>query len=82
MRLCDEGPVMVVYPEGVWYRRVPSSDVGEIVDAHLLHDNPVDRLLWNDAPAMRAMSIEHGEKFRAARQLGQKRARSPTAWIR
>jgi NADH:ubiquinone oxidoreductase subunit E len=22
MGLCDEGPVMVVYPEGVWYRRV------------------------------------------------------------
>ena len=38
--LCDEGPVMVVYPEGVWYRRVQSSDVSEIVDAHLLNDKP------------------------------------------
>lgn len=66
MGLCDEGPVMVVYPEGVWYRRLRPSDVGEIMDAHLNGVNPVERLVWNDAPAMKAMSVEHGEKYRAA----------------
>ena len=35
MGLCEEGPVMVVYPEGVWYRRVQKSDVAEIVTSHL-----------------------------------------------
>jgi (2Fe-2S) ferredoxin/predicted O-methyltransferase YrrM len=77
MGLCNEGPVMVVYPEGVWYRRVQSSDVSEIVDAHLLHDKPVNRLVWNDAPAMRAMSIEHGEKFRAAMAAREKAGTLP-----
>jgi (2Fe-2S) ferredoxin/predicted O-methyltransferase YrrM len=66
MGLCDEGPVMVVYPAGVWYRHVQPSDVSEIVDTHLRDGKPVDRLVWNDAAAMKAMSIEHGEKFRAA----------------
>ena len=66
MGLCDEGPVMVAYPAGVWYRRVRPSDVNEIVDAHLDGGKPVERLIWNDAPAMKAMSVEHGEKFRAA----------------
>jgi 3-hydroxy-5-methyl-1-naphthoate 3-O-methyltransferase len=66
MGLCDEGPVMVVYPAGVWYRRVQPADVSEIVDAHLRDGKPVARLVWNDAPAMKAMSVEHGEKFRAA----------------
>ena len=66
MGLCDEGPVMVVYPAGVWYRHVQPSDVPEIVDAHLHNGQPVARLLWNDAPAMKAMSIEHGQKFREA----------------
>jgi (2Fe-2S) ferredoxin/predicted O-methyltransferase YrrM len=66
MGLCDEGPVMVVYPAGVWYRHVQPSDVSEIVDTHLRDGKPVDRLVWNDAPAMKAMSIEHGGKFRAA----------------
>ena len=63
--LCDEGPVMVVYPEGVWYRRVQAADVPEIMDSHLQHGKPVARLVWNDAAAMKAMSVEHGEKFRA-----------------
>ncbi len=64
--LCDEGPMMVVYPAGVWYRRVQPSDVSEIVGTHLRDGKPVDRLVWNDAAAMKAMAVEHGEKFRAA----------------
>jgi len=64
--LCDEGPMMVVYPAGVWYRRVQPSDVSEIVGAHLRDGKPLDRLMWNDAAAMKAMAVEHGEKFRAA----------------
>ena len=66
MGLCDEGPVMVVYPEGIWYRRVQSSDISEIVGQHLCDGKPVDRLIWNDASAMKAMSVEHGEHFRQA----------------
>jgi (2Fe-2S) ferredoxin/predicted O-methyltransferase YrrM len=66
MGLCDEGPVMVVYPAGVWYRRVQPSDISDIVSTHLGNGKPVNRLVWNDAPAMKAMSVEHGEKFRDA----------------
>ncbi len=66
MGLCDEGPVIVVYPAGVWYRHVQASDVPEIVGTHLRDGKLVDRLVWNDAPAMQAMSIEHLEKFRSA----------------
>jgi (2Fe-2S) ferredoxin/tRNA A58 N-methylase Trm61 len=65
MGLCDEGPILVVYPEGAWYRRVQPSDVAEIVKTHLVDGKKVDRLVWNDAPAMKAMAVEHGEKFRA-----------------
>jgi (2Fe-2S) ferredoxin len=67
MGLCDERPMMVMYPEGVWYRRVQPSDVTEILASLVNGGKPVKRLVWNDAPAMRAMSIEHGEKYRAAK---------------
>jgi 3-hydroxy-5-methyl-1-naphthoate 3-O-methyltransferase len=66
MGLCDEGPIMVVYPEGIWYRRVRPADVPELVDAHLCGKKPVARLVWNDPAAMKATSVEHAEKFRAA----------------
>ena len=41
---CEEGPVAVVYPEGVWYSYVDREDIDEIVEEHLVHGRPVDRL--------------------------------------
>lgn len=41
---CAFGPSMVVYPEGVWYGNVQLADVEEIVDSHLVNDEPVERL--------------------------------------
>lgn len=41
---CDEGPVAVVYPEGVWYRYETVEDLKEIVHNHLENGVVVDRL--------------------------------------
>jgi len=32
---CDDGPVMVVYPEGVWYGGVDAAGAREIAEKHL-----------------------------------------------
>jgi len=42
---CDLGPVLVVYPEGVWYTYVDNHDIDEIIDSHLVHGKVVERLL-------------------------------------
>lgn len=41
---CAGGPVMVVYPEETWYTFVDTSDIDEIVESHLKHGQPVERL--------------------------------------
>ena len=41
---CDFGPVMVVYPEGIWYQYVDQTDIDEIIDQHLVKGEPVERL--------------------------------------
>ncbi len=41
---CAFGPTMVVYPEGTYYGNVQLSDVGEIVEKHLVGDEVVERL--------------------------------------
>jgi (2Fe-2S) ferredoxin len=46
---CEHGPVVVVYPDAVWYGFVRGRDVAEIVDEHLLHGRPVERLLLADS---------------------------------
>lgn len=47
--LCAEGPVMIVYPEAVFYSRVRPEDVEEIVSEHLLKGRIVERLVYHEA---------------------------------
>jgi len=71
--LCDDGPMLIIYPEGSWYHKVKVEDVREIVDSHLRSGTVVSRLEWSDAQAMQAASLEHRERYRAmvnARDVG------------
>ncbi|HSL93327.1 MAG TPA: NADH-quinone oxidoreductase subunit NuoF [Bacillota bacterium] len=47
--LCEQGPGMVVYPEGVMYTRVTPADIPEIVEEHLLKGRFVRRLMTQPA---------------------------------
>ena len=52
---CEEGPTVVVYPEGTWYKGVQPEDIAEIVESHVIHNKPVERLLYDwpdDEPLM------------------------------
>jgi (2Fe-2S) ferredoxin/predicted O-methyltransferase YrrM len=63
--LCDDGPIMIVYPEGVWYRKLKTDDIPEIVTSHLKSGTAVSRLEWNDAAAMKAAATEHTQHYLA-----------------
>ncbi len=41
---CELGPVVVVYPEEVWYTYVDKDDLDEIIEEHLVHGRVVERL--------------------------------------
>jgi len=41
---CELGPVMVVYPDAVWYSVQSRADVDEIIESHLKGGRPVTRL--------------------------------------
>lgn len=42
---CEEGPVVVVYPEGTWYTYVDQDDIDELIDEHVVAGRPVPRLM-------------------------------------
>ncbi|MFZ7104291.1 MAG: 2Fe-2S ferredoxin [Peptococcaceae bacterium] len=42
--LCDQGPIVVVYPDNVWYGSVTPEDVEEIFDEHIESGSVVKRL--------------------------------------
>jgi (2Fe-2S) ferredoxin len=41
---CAGGPVLVVYPEAVWYTYVDKHDIDEIISSHLQQGQVVERL--------------------------------------
>ena len=64
--LCENGPNIVVYPEGVWYSGVMPEDVAEIVQSHFQAGIPVERLARADAAGLRAEIVENRERMLAA----------------
>ncbi len=45
---CDYGPVMVIYPEGIFYKKVSPEDVPDIVAEHFIKGRPVARLMLQE----------------------------------
>ena len=42
---CSEGPLLVIYPQAVWYSFVDEHDIDEIIESHLIQGKPVERLM-------------------------------------
>ncbi len=42
--ICNQGPIMVVYPEGIWYGAVTEEDIDIIVERHIINGTPVEEL--------------------------------------
>ena len=46
---CAQGPVMCVFPGGIFYQLLKPEDMAEILDEHVLKGNPVERLMYHDS---------------------------------
>jgi nitrite reductase/ring-hydroxylating ferredoxin subunit/(2Fe-2S) ferredoxin len=56
---CGHGPMIVVYPEDVWYAGVQETDLEEILTSHILGGRPVERLRYDPGvPGANKVDVE------------------------
>jgi (2Fe-2S) ferredoxin len=66
--LCEHGPNLIVYPEGIWYSGLTPEDVREIIQSHFQEGVPVERLVRTDTADLRAEILANRERMLAARR--------------
>lgn len=55
--VCIGGPLLAVYPEGIWYHHVDEAALDRIIEEHLRHGRPVEELIFHrlhDNPALQS----------------------------
>jgi (2Fe-2S) ferredoxin len=50
LRICTQGPTMVVYPEGTWYHGMTAERIPQFVREHLLEGRPLREWVFADGP--------------------------------
>ncbi len=46
LRICEQGAICVVYPEGTWYSGITVETLDRIIDEHLVRGEPITDLMF------------------------------------
>ena len=50
LRICKNGPILLVWPEGIWYEKVSPKRLSEIFNSHIINGKPIEKWIFNKTP--------------------------------
>jgi (2Fe-2S) ferredoxin len=52
LRLCQQGPIALVYPEGIWYHHLSGDRLEKVIQEHLVAGRPVLEFAFSESPLL------------------------------
>ena len=53
LRICEQGPILLIWPEGIWYADVTPNKIEVILKEHIINQNPVQKWVHKTTPLTR-----------------------------
>ena len=50
LRVCERGPILLVWPDGIWYADVSPDRVKRIIEQHIIGQQPVEEWILKRTP--------------------------------
>ncbi|MBF1989439.1 (2Fe-2S) ferredoxin domain-containing protein [Fischerella thermalis] len=79
LRVCCSGPIMVVYPDGVWYRQATPEVIERIIQEHLIENKIVEEYAFLVHPLSKTSVVTEEQHNRSLTSKGYGEAVSHTS---
>ena len=50
LRVCNSGPILLIWPEGIWYESVSSYRIERIIKSHIIKGAPIKEWIFKETP--------------------------------
>ena len=50
LRICKKGPILLIWPEGIWYEKVTPDKINIILESHIINGIPIEEWIFKRTP--------------------------------
>ena len=61
LRVCERGPILLVWPDGIWYADVSPDRVKRIIEQHIIGQQPVEEWIFKRTPLNKTNDLPAGK---------------------